>query len=75
MDPAVTPSGVVPGQPDKSLLIKAVHYGDKLQMPPKGRLKRGQRLTGHTETLCAAPLESLINSMIGLARFPYTETI
>ena len=33
---------LVPGKPDKSLLIKAVHYGDKLQMPPKGRLKRTQ---------------------------------
>jgi hypothetical protein len=28
-----------PGQPDQSLLIKAIRYGDKdLQMPPKGKL-------------------------------------
>jgi mono/diheme cytochrome c family protein len=33
---------IVPGKPNASLLIKAVHYGDKLQMPPKGRLKRSQ---------------------------------
>ena len=30
---------IVPGKPDDSLLIKAVHYSDKdLQMPPKKRL-------------------------------------
>src|SRR5690349_13242898 len=29
---------IVPGQPDQSLLIKAVRYQDeKLQMPPKGK--------------------------------------
>ena len=32
----------VPGQPDGSLLLKAVHYGDPaLQMPPAGRLAPG----------------------------------
>ena len=29
---------LVPGKPDESLLVKAVEYGDKLQMPPKGKL-------------------------------------
>src|SRR6266446_7197670 len=29
---------LVPGDPDKSLLIKAVRYADELQMPPKGKL-------------------------------------
>ncbi len=29
---------LVPGKPAESLLVKAVEYGDKLQMPPKGKL-------------------------------------
>jgi hypothetical protein len=30
---------VVPGKPDESLLVQAVHYGDEdLKMPPKGKL-------------------------------------
>src|SRR5256885_13610335 len=30
---------LVPGQPERSLLIKAVHYdSDELKMPPKGKL-------------------------------------
>ncbi len=29
---------VVPGQPDKSLLIKAIRYDGDVQMPPKGKL-------------------------------------
>jgi hypothetical protein len=29
---------LVPGDPDKSLLIKAIRYADDLQMPPKGKL-------------------------------------
>ncbi|HZT81352.1 MAG TPA: c-type cytochrome domain-containing protein [Gemmataceae bacterium] len=34
-----TGPAVVPGQPDKSLLLRAVGYGDeRLQMPPKGKL-------------------------------------
>ena len=33
-----TGPAIVPGQPDKSLLIKAVRYGDEnLQMPPKNK--------------------------------------
>src|SRR5437016_1633674 len=33
-----TGPAIVPGQPDKSLLIKAVRYTDEnLQMPPKGK--------------------------------------
>jgi mono/diheme cytochrome c family protein len=30
---------LVPGQPEKSLLLQAVQYGGKLKMPPTGRLK------------------------------------
>ena len=38
-----TGPSIVPGQPDKSLLIKAVRYTDEdLQMPPKGK-----KLTAH----------------------------
>ncbi len=33
---------VVPGKPDDSLLIKAVHYASEPQMPPKGKLKSMQ---------------------------------
>jgi len=29
---------IVPGAPEKSLLIKAIHYQDEPRMPPKGRL-------------------------------------
>ena len=38
-----TRAAVVPGQPDKSLLIEAVRYGNQdLQMPPKSRLSDAQ---------------------------------
>jgi cytochrome c553 len=38
-----TRPAVVPGQPDKSLLIEAVRYGNQdLQMPPKSRLSAAQ---------------------------------
>jgi hypothetical protein len=30
---------IVPGDPDKSLLIKAVRYQDNLHMPPKGKME------------------------------------
>jgi hypothetical protein len=33
---------LVPGQPDKSLLLKAVHYQTELKMPPKGPLTPAQ---------------------------------
>jgi len=34
---------LVPGQPEKSLLIKAIHYeNEDLRMPPKGKLPNGQ---------------------------------
>jgi hypothetical protein len=29
---------LVPGEPDKSLLIRAIRYNDDVQMPPKGKL-------------------------------------
>jgi mono/diheme cytochrome c family protein len=29
---------IVPGAPEKSLLVKAIHYKDEPRMPPKGRL-------------------------------------
>jgi mono/diheme cytochrome c family protein len=32
---------VVPGHPESSLLVSAIHYGAKLQMPPSGPLKPG----------------------------------
>jgi Protein of unknown function (DUF1553)/Protein of unknown function (DUF1549)/Planctomycete cytochrome C len=31
---------IVPGHPEHSLLLKAVHYADELKMPPKGPLPR-----------------------------------
>ena len=38
-----TRPAIVPGQPDKSLLIEAVRYGNQdLQMPPKSRLSDAQ---------------------------------
>jgi hypothetical protein len=33
-----TGPAVVPGDPDKSLLVKAIHYNDEPRMPPKGKL-------------------------------------
>src|SRR5208282_3579433 len=33
---------IVPGQPEKSLLIKAVHQADDLKMPPKSKLSEQQ---------------------------------
>jgi mono/diheme cytochrome c family protein len=33
---------IVPGNPEASRLVKAVHYGDGMQMPPKGKLKEEQ---------------------------------
>lgn len=33
---------IVPGRPEESLLIKAVHYKDELRMPPKGPLATEQ---------------------------------
>jgi hypothetical protein len=29
---------IVPGEPEKSALIRAIRYGDDIQMPPKGKL-------------------------------------
>jgi len=33
-----TGPAIVPGHPELSLLLKAIHYNDELKMPPKGRL-------------------------------------
>ena len=33
---------IIPGKPDDSRLIKAVHYGDEVQMPPRGKLNAEQ---------------------------------
>src|SRR6516162_2065560 len=35
-----TGPSIVPGDPVKSLLIKAIRYADDLKMPPKGRLSK-----------------------------------
>jgi len=32
---------IVPGHPEKSLLVKAIHYRDETKMPPKGQLRAG----------------------------------
>ena len=46
----------VPGQPDGSLLLKAVHYGDPaLQMPPAGRFARNAITQTECEILHALP--------------------
>ncbi len=33
-----TGPAIVPGKPAESLLLKSLHYGDELKMPPKGKL-------------------------------------
>src|SRR5258708_2521563 len=35
-----TGPSIVPGDPEKSLLLKALRYADDLKMPPKGRLSK-----------------------------------
>ncbi len=34
-----TGPALVPGHPEQSLLLKAIHYKDDLKMPPKGQLR------------------------------------
>jgi hypothetical protein len=34
-----TGPAIVPGHPEESLLLKAIHYKDDLKMPPKGQLR------------------------------------
>ncbi len=34
-----TGPAIVPGHPEQSLLLKALHYQDELKMPPKGQLR------------------------------------
>ncbi len=46
---------VIPGQPDDSRLIKAIHYGDELQMPPRGKLSEEQIVTLTTWVKMGAP--------------------
>ena len=38
MSGAIAGPAIMPGQPDDSRLMQAIHYGDELQMPPKGKL-------------------------------------
>ena len=41
---------IAPGDPEKSLLVKAIRYGDKdLQMPPKGEKLTAQQIADLTE--------------------------
>jgi hypothetical protein len=37
-----TGPAIVPGHPEDSLLLKAIHYKDDLKMPPKGQLRAEQ---------------------------------
>ena len=37
-----TSPAVVPGQPEKSLLVEAINYGEPYQMPPKSKLPAGE---------------------------------
>jgi cytochrome c553 len=37
-----TGPAIVPGHPEQSLLLKAIHYKDELKMPPKGQLRAEQ---------------------------------
>src|SRR5437879_701986 len=37
-----TGPAIVPGHPEQSLLLKAIHYKDELKMPPKGQLRTEQ---------------------------------
>jgi len=38
MEGGPTGPAVVPGKPEESLLVEAIHYGDDLKMPPKSKL-------------------------------------
>ena len=33
---------IIPGEPEKSRLVTAIHYGNDLQMPPDGKLEKEQ---------------------------------
>jgi hypothetical protein len=37
-----TGPAIVPGHPEQSLLLKALHYKDELKMPPKGQLRAAE---------------------------------
>jgi hypothetical protein len=51
-----TGPAIVPGEPEKSLLIKAVRYGDEeLQMPPKEQLSKEQIAALETWVKMGAP--------------------
>src|SRR6184192_1159451 len=51
-----TGPAIVPGEPEKSLLIKAVRYGDEeLQMPPKEQLSAAQVAALETWIKMGAP--------------------
>jgi hypothetical protein len=51
-----TGPAIVPGEPEKSLLIKAVRYGDEeLQMPPKEQLSKEQVAALETWVKMGAP--------------------
>ncbi|MBA4031214.1 MAG: hypothetical protein C0478_10050 [Planctomyces sp.] len=66
--------GVVPGQPDDSLLIQAVRYQGKLKMPPEGKLSEEQIRDLETWVANGAvwPLPK-VSADIGRGRADYAE--
>ena len=55
-----TGAAVVPGDPEKSLLIKAVRYQDNLHMPPKGKLDADKAMQVLKGLKLASPRGALV---------------
>src|SRR5438132_4151275 len=67
---------IVPGKPNESLLVTAVHYEKELQMPPKGRLKVEQVAALTTWVKSNAPwpkTESKVRTVVETSTFKITE--
>jgi hypothetical protein len=70
-----TGPAVVPGDPDRSLLVKAISYKDELRMPPKGKLSDQQiaDLTAWVRKGVPWPESALTSSTGGLKPFNLKE--
>src|SRR5207302_6931994 len=67
---------IVPGKPNESLLVTAVHYEKELQMPPKGRLKVEQvaALTAWVKSNAPWPkTESKVRTVFEASTFKITD--
>src|SRR6516165_9544169 len=68
-------AAVIPGKPDESLLIRAIHYKDKPRMPPKKKLpdQEIELLTRWVQMGLPWPEEGSQNSDTQSQQSPFTE--